>query len=615
MAVKPSQEVLRVAQEISFAKALAGNDKSLRDRALKRLGKWFASMPSKKESFNDASFSRLWKGLYYCVWMSDKPLIQEQCVDRISNLIHSLRNVGDMRKFVIGFFNCMSQYWMNLDGFRFDKYLMLVRRFLRQLLERLQKSNWDQELVENVLSDFTSCLIAAPTGLNLHVVEIYLEELAKIGRGQLTTENVFEFIKPFGVLLSTTKDLRLMMSIKENIFYHLLRQSDLALKHQAKFNVWRSMGFPGGSIDVLQEVPADENGTADDEDDEQEADEDADILDGDESDADDEGPLDPRAGRVDVLLPPLEFDAVQIAEYLASLKHSPDLCTKARKHINQIIYKFETFQKGKYPLGIHQVEQIEEIDEHELVEKAAEKLSKVERKLIEESDLYSTSKADSAARKSNSTSLKRKLLSRKRKRTTSWETTPMKTKKSSDPSTPATEGSWEVSKLASPDPMEIADVSQDSAQESTPLAGKSGIFKKKSALDVVKLKKKKKLSNGTAVSESPWGDSSWENVGNEVKISPMRDCAAASLERTPASFPLSNGHSLPATTGSGKKVAFVLHKNCSQEEKEYKQTVKKRPSIPYDAEKKPPQGVLKSPALSSQVTTQIQFPPALAEIS
>lgn len=99
------------------------------------------------------------------------------------------------------------------------------------------------------------------------------------------------------------------------------------------------MGFPGGSIDVLQEVPADENGTADDEDDEQEADEDADILDGDESDADDEGPLDPRAGRVDVLLPPLEFDAVQIAEYLASLKHSPDLCTKARKHINQIIYK------------------------------------------------------------------------------------------------------------------------------------------------------------------------------------------------------------------------------------------------------------------------------------
>ncbi|CAB0014808.1 unnamed protein product [Nesidiocoris tenuis] len=263
------------------------------------------------------------------------------------------------------------------------------------------------------------------------------------------------------------------------------------------------MGFPGGSIDVLQEVPADENGTADDEEDEQEADEDADILDGDESDADDEGPLDPRAGRVDVLLPPLEFDAVQIAEYLASLKHSPDLCTKARKHINQIIYKFETFQKGKYPLGIHQVEQIEEIDEHELVEKAAEKLSKVERKLIKESDLYSTSKADSAARKSNSTSLKRKLLSRKRKRTTSWETTPLKTKKSSDPSTPATEGSWEVSKLASPDPMEIADVSQDSAQESTPLAGKSGIFKKKSAVDVVKLKKKKKLSNGTATSESP----------------------------------------------------------------------------------------------------------------
>ncbi|CAB0002550.1 unnamed protein product [Nesidiocoris tenuis] len=70
-----------------------------------------------------------------------------------------------------------------------------------------------------------------------------VEHLLQIGRGQLTSENVFEFIKPFGVLLSTTKDLRLMMSIKENIFYHLLRQSDLALKHQAKFNVWRSVSF------------------------------------------------------------------------------------------------------------------------------------------------------------------------------------------------------------------------------------------------------------------------------------------------------------------------------------------------------------------------------------
>lgn len=46
---KSKEELLSVAQEIAFAKALASNDKSLRDRALKKLKRWF-SMKSTQES-------------------------------------------------------------------------------------------------------------------------------------------------------------------------------------------------------------------------------------------------------------------------------------------------------------------------------------------------------------------------------------------------------------------------------------------------------------------------------------------------------------------------------------------------------------------------------------
>lgn len=37
---KEEEKVLMVAQEIHFAKALAANDKQLRERALRRLNKW-----------------------------------------------------------------------------------------------------------------------------------------------------------------------------------------------------------------------------------------------------------------------------------------------------------------------------------------------------------------------------------------------------------------------------------------------------------------------------------------------------------------------------------------------------------------------------------------------
>lgn len=39
---KINDELLSVAQEIAFAKSLAANDKSLRDRALKKLRKWLS---------------------------------------------------------------------------------------------------------------------------------------------------------------------------------------------------------------------------------------------------------------------------------------------------------------------------------------------------------------------------------------------------------------------------------------------------------------------------------------------------------------------------------------------------------------------------------------------
>lgn len=372
---KSKEELLSVAQEIAFAKALASNDKSLRDRALKKLKRWF-SMKSTQESpgirFTEEGFMRIWKGLFYCVWMSDKPLVQEECVENISNLIHCFMELEDVQKFIRCFFQSISQAWFGLDSHRLDKYLMLVRRFLRQTLEYLNKENWELAKVEAITKDLYKSLVLAPIGLNLHLSEIYLEELAKVGRGELNPSTVLEMIKPFADFMQLSSDSRLMKSLTNSLFLQLLRQSDEGIKHQAKFEVWRQMGFPEGDIDVIQEA-SDEELPIDDVE-----------LDGSEDEGDSH--LDPRAGKVDVYLPPIDFDAESIRQYLLEVAKRKDCTTKARKTINQLSKKFEMYTQGKYPLGIHKIELPEPEDEDEIIEKTAETL------LAEEKEIYSEGK-------------------------------------------------------------------------------------------------------------------------------------------------------------------------------------------------------------------------------
>lgn len=90
-------------------------------------------------------------------------------------------------------------------------------------------------------------------------------------------------------------------------------------------------GFPG-SINSMQKVKLDEDEmmSADEEGDEVE--ESNDLTPG-------EKPLDPRAGRVDVELPQIKFNAIKIVEILNQYKFDPKSTTKSRKTIKDLIVK------------------------------------------------------------------------------------------------------------------------------------------------------------------------------------------------------------------------------------------------------------------------------------
>lgn len=85
------------------------------------------------------------------------------------------------------------------------------------------------------------------------------------------------------------------------------------------------MGFPEGDIDVIQEASDDELPIDDVE------------HDGSEDEGDSH--LDPRAGKVDAYLPPIDFDGERIRQYLLEVAKRKDCTTRARRTINQLSKK------------------------------------------------------------------------------------------------------------------------------------------------------------------------------------------------------------------------------------------------------------------------------------
>lgn len=88
---------------------------------------------------------------------------------------------------------------------------------------------------------FESVLINSPNnaiGLVLHVSDIVLEELAKAGGG----ENVIlHVIKPWAKLIGMHHDKRIRQHVVDRVFHHLIRQSNLGIQFQDKFDAWKEV--------------------------------------------------------------------------------------------------------------------------------------------------------------------------------------------------------------------------------------------------------------------------------------------------------------------------------------------------------------------------------------
>ncbi|NXC98357.1 RRP1B protein, partial [Certhia familiaris] len=188
--------------------------------------------------FSQEELLKIWKGLFYCMWMQDKPLLQEELAANISQLIHVFHNTEARHLFIQTFWQTMNREWNGIDNLRLDKYYMLMRLILRQSFEVLKRNEWNEGLVESLLQLLMKEVMDpdsnSPIGIKFHFIDIYLDELAKVGAKELTADQNLKFIEPFCKIAAKSKDRRVLHAVATGVFEMIVDQSPFAIEDLMK---------------------------------------------------------------------------------------------------------------------------------------------------------------------------------------------------------------------------------------------------------------------------------------------------------------------------------------------------------------------------------------------
>lgn len=120
-----------------FIKNLASSDRKTRTAALESL-RTFLSAKHISSSLSTLDILKLWKGLFFALWMCDRPLPQQALCNDLAALIWILPEPAVI-PWLTGFWATMAREWTTgIDVLRMEKFLLLVRRMFGTSLVWMQ---------------------------------------------------------------------------------------------------------------------------------------------------------------------------------------------------------------------------------------------------------------------------------------------------------------------------------------------------------------------------------------------------------------------------------------------------------------------------------------------
>jgi ribosomal RNA-processing protein 1 len=190
-------------------------DKKLRDSALTSLRTYLSA----QSSISTLDLLKLWKGLFYCLWMQDKPALQQRLARDLAGLLEVLKEDVVM-EFLEAFWRTMGREWGGIEALRMDKYLYLVRQYVNAEWTSLAGRNWSREELEGYMKVLAEIPLSAadvkiPNGLRYHVLDIYLDELEKVAGDKADELPLDKLLEPVQKLAKESKVKSVRNAAKE----------------------------------------------------------------------------------------------------------------------------------------------------------------------------------------------------------------------------------------------------------------------------------------------------------------------------------------------------------------------------------------------------------------
>jgi len=193
------------------------------------------------------NLEKIWKGLFYMMWHSDKLTVQDKLAKDMSLLMREIDVENE--EFTVMYFSAflltMSREWQGLDRYRVSKFLRLVRLMLREVFSLKNSStitkiiqNLSQKLLLNTSQKFIN-------SLKYHISEIWLEEwkvktfnseLDDINlpknqfRKEITVEDAKQFLEIWMDVVLFSDNNTLRNSVYQHVFDTILEESDATFK-------------------------------------------------------------------------------------------------------------------------------------------------------------------------------------------------------------------------------------------------------------------------------------------------------------------------------------------------------------------------------------------------
>ncbi|KAG8892133.1 hypothetical protein FRC01_014329 [Tulasnella sp. 417] len=227
---RPSTEEVQDddAQALPMGKYFASSDKAVRDKAVDGLKQFLVARDD--DLLEDKELMKLWKGLFFCFWHSDKPLVQQALATDLAELLLKIPSAPASLHFLKGFWDMILREWTKIDVHRIDKFYMLIRRFVNAAFRLQLRENWDDnccEAYEYILTRPNGPLDPDDpkhiTSLAYHLADIYLEELEKALNASESTCSVpiLDVIQPFLVFAARTPVKASVPRLQDTVFQPL----------------------------------------------------------------------------------------------------------------------------------------------------------------------------------------------------------------------------------------------------------------------------------------------------------------------------------------------------------------------------------------------------------